>query len=192
MRIPTTALAVAAVLVAAVTLSACAAEPRPFRTVVPPPAQSSASLPDAPTGAAPSLTTPPLSSSDDATAVACVDGTATASGEGGMYLLDADCARVVIGGNAMTVRITAASTGEVVVRGEGNAVTSGSLESVTVEGQKNSVAGARIGAVTVRGDDNLVSAQEEIGALVVSGSGNTVTAPNVGTKDVSGSGNTVP
>ena len=103
-----------------------------------------------------------------------------------------DCARVVLGGNNVTLRVTGASVDQLVVQGQSNVVVAGDVTGLTLEGQANRVQSSAAGAVTVRGDGNTVAVAGAIGTLEITGANNVVSAPGVGAKIVRGDGNTVP
>ena len=128
----------------------------------------------------------------DEVVIGCTSGVAAVNADGGSFLVSEDCARVVLGGNDVTLRVTGASVDQLVVQGQSNVVVAGDVTGLTLEGQANRVQSSAAGAVTVRGDGNTVAVAGAIGTLEITGANNVVSAPGVGAKIVRGDGNTVP
>lgn len=177
-------------------LSGCAMSSSPRATVLPPddaPAQSQTLTvrPTAPTGGATPTGAPTIGpDAGFGTAVACLDGLAAISGEGGNYVLGDDCGRVEVSGEGIAVVLSGAVS-SLVVRGERIVVEAGALTDLAVEGQGSAVTSGAVGSVAVRGDRNTVTSGGEIGTVTVSGGGNTVQGTRVGSTQISGDGNMV-
>lgn len=176
-------------------LAACAAEPGVHLTVVPTQpsgtmsAQPSASVTPKPV---PTSTSDSGRSGADEVVIGCSGGIAAVNADGGSFLVSEDCARVVLGGNGVTLRVTATSVDELLVQGQSNVVVAGDVTGLTLEGQGNTVQSSAAGAVTVRGDGNTVVVAGAIGSLEITGANNAVSAPGVASKIVRGDGNTAP
>ncbi len=191
----TRALLVVGGLAAVLTLTACAAEASPRRTVLPTPDEAAtrssapARTPTPSTAAPTSAPAPPAI----AVSVTCTNGAATVTGDPGAYVLVGACDEVTVAGAGITLRAGGAAIGALVVQGDANTVTAASLvRAVTIEGQGNVVVAAALDALTLRGQRNRVTSAERIAVVQIAGNGNTIDAPAIGAATVNGDGNTYP
>jgi len=91
----------------------------------------------------------------------------------GNYVIG-DCGTVTLEGTG--IRLTFASIGELVLRGDGADVVGETLGSLQIDGQGADISAYEIGDVVIRGDDHVVVAETTIESVDVSGNGNVVSA----------------
>lgn len=206
------AAAAAGALVVCGVLTACAMQPQPVETRLPPGYDASSA---SPTASVPSPTVVTLSPTPDADATSAplvtvvpspstpgVDPGALSCGDGGSQSVSGaeqsvrvtgTCAELTVSGSAVTVDASGATIGTLRVSGDRARVVAAEIDMLVVQGNDGSVeSSGGVGSVDLSGDRTTVQAAGAIAAVTVRGQDNVVRAPGgVGTTTVEGRGNQI-
>ena len=102
------------------------------------------------------------------------------------------CPAVTVSGNDLTIDVSSADVGDLIIRADRVSVVAAALPSLSIAGYDVVVEAEGITAVTVSGDRNTVRSETEIDSVAVTGHDNTVAAANgIGEIDDAGERNTI-